>query len=131
MEKIIHIILYNFLEHHKAILPSQFGFQKNKSTMHSLSEIVEQIKYCIEGKEYGCGIFIDLKKAFDTVNHNILLQKLEHFGVRGTSLKCFSSYLYKRSQFVSYNNTPSETKSITCGVPQGSVLGPLLLFLLT
>ena len=54
--------------------------------MHSLIEIVEKIKYCIEEKKYGCGIFIDLKKAFDTVNHNILLNKLEHYGVRGTSL---------------------------------------------
>ena len=122
MEKIIHVRLYNFLEHHKAIFPSQFGFQKNKSTIHSLIEIVEKIKYCIEGEKYGCGIFIDLKKAFDTANHNILLQKLEHYGVRGTPLKWFSSYLYKRSQFVSYNYTLSETKSITCGVPQGSVL---------
>ena len=76
--------------------------------MHSLIEIVEKIKYCIEGKTYGCGIFIDLKKAFDTVNHNILLQKLEHYGVRGTPLKRFSSNLYKRSQFVSYNNTPQK-----------------------
>ena len=126
MEKIIYVRLYNFLEHHKAIFPSQFGFQKNKSAMHSLIEIVEKIKHCIEGEKYGCGIFIDLKKPFDTANHNILLEKLEHYGIRGTPLKWFSSYLYKRSQFVSYDNTPLETKSITCGVPQGSVLGPLL-----
>ena len=74
----MHTRLYLFLEQHKAIFPSQFGFQKNKSTMHSLIEIVEKIKFCIEEKKYGCGIFIDLIKAFDTVNHNILLKKLEH-----------------------------------------------------
>ena len=129
IEKLMHTRLYLFLEQHKAIFISQFGFQKNKSTMHSLIEIVEKIKFCIEEKKYGCGIFIDLKKAFDTVNHNILLKKLEHYGVRGTSLNWFSSYLTNRSQFVSYNNIFSETRYITCGVPQGSVLGPLLFLL--
>ena len=126
IEKLMHIRLYLFLEQQKSIFPSQFGFQKNKSTMHSLIEIVEKIKYCIEEKKYGCGIFIDLKKAFDTVNHNILLNKLEHYGVRGTSLSWFSSYLNNRSQFVSYNNISSGTRNITYGVPQGSVLVPLL-----
>ena len=126
IEKLMHMRLYSFLEQQKSMFPSQFGFQKNKSTMHSLIEIVEKIKYCIKEKKYGCGIFIDLKKAFDTVNHNILLNKLEHYGVRGTSLSWFSTYLNNRSQFVSSNNTSSGTRNITCGVPQGSVLGPRL-----
>ena len=78
---------------------------------------------------YGCGIFIDLKKAFDTVNHTINLNKLEYYGIRGTSLKWFTSYLSNRTQYVSINNTSSDTKHITCGVPQGSVLGPLLFLL--
>ena len=110
IEKLMHTRLYLFIEQHKAIFISQFGFQKNKSTMHSLIEIVEKIKFCIEENKYGCGIFIDLKKAFDTVNHNILLKKLEHYGVRGTSLNWFSSYLNNRSQFVSYNNIFSKTR---------------------
>ena len=83
----------------------------------------------MENKNYGCGIFIDLKKAFDTVNHNILLQKLEHYGIRGTSLDWFQSYLKDRMQYVFVNNTSSETKAISCVVPQGSVLGPLLFLL--
>ena len=91
-----------------------------------LIEIVENIRNCTENKNYGCGIFIDLKKAFDTVNHDILINKLEHYGVRGNGLNWFSSYLSNRSQFVTLNNTNSDTKHITCGVPQGSVLGPLL-----
>ena len=128
IEKLMHSRLYSFLEAHNVIYNSQFGFQKNKSTQHSPIEIVEKIRTCMENKNYGCGIFIDLKKAFDTVNHNILLQKLEQYGIRGTSLDWFQSYLKDRMQYVFVNNT-SETKAISCGVPQGSVLGPLLFLL--
>ena len=78
---------------------------------------------------YGCGIFIDLKKAFDTVNHPILIRKLEHYGIRENSLQWFTSYLSNRKQYVYFNGHSSEVKSINCGVPQGSVLGPLLFLL--
>ena len=73
-----------------------------------------------------CGIFVDLSKAFDTVNHQILLNKLEHYGIRGKALKLFESYLTGRKQYVQINDNKSQTRSISCGVPQGSVLGPLL-----
>ena len=75
---------------------------------------------------YGCGIFIDLSKAFDTVKHKILLDKLDHYGIRNESLNWFKLYLSNRKQFVTINQTQSDLSQITCGVPQGSVLGPLL-----
>ena len=89
-------------------------------------EITEEIKESIDNGKFGCGIFIDLKKAFDTVNHQILLTKLEHYGIRGVLLKWFESYLTNRRQYVYHNGIASDMEVITCGVPQGSVLGPLL-----
>ena len=75
IEKIMHARLYAFAIKNNIIFKSQYGFQKNMSTLHSLIEITEKIRNTIENKKYGCGVFIDLKKAFDTVNHDILLKK--------------------------------------------------------
>ena len=84
------------------------------------------IKNTLDNKRFGCGIFLDLQKAFDTVNHEILLNKLEHYGIRGIALTWFRSYLSNREQYVSVNGYNSKNLNVTCGVPQGSVLGPLL-----
>ena len=125
-EKIIQIRLSKFLENNKCLFPKQFGFRNEHSTTHALIDITETIRKAIDNNEFACGVFLDLKRAFDTVNHTILLKKLEHYGVRGHALKWFSSYLINRKQFLRVNNTDSPVKEISYGVPQGSVLGPLL-----
>ena len=120
IEKIMHKRLYDFLQEHNILFQNHFGFRKNNSTSFALIEITEKIKETTDNKKYGCGIFIDLRKAFDTVNHEILLKKLEHYGIRGKALIWFRSYLTNRKQYVSLNGVCSESKYITCGVPQGS-----------
>ena len=129
IEKLMHKRVYSFLTEHNILFHNQFGFRRNNSTTYALLQITEMIKESIDNHKYGCGIFIDLRKAFDTVNHDILLSKLEHYGIRGTALKWFKSYLSNRKQYVFHNGESSNLMDITCGVPQGSVLGPLLFLL--
>ena len=121
--------LSEFLEINNVIHSLQFGFRTKHSTAHALISLTERIKQTIDDGNYGCGIFIDLKKAFDTVNHLILFKKLEHYGIRGIPLEWFKSYLNNRKQYLSVCSNISESLEITCGVPQGSVLGPLLFLL--
>ena len=130
IEKLIGSRLNAFLTLNSILSPNQFGFQAGRSTEHSLISITQKIQQSFEEKKFGCGIFIDLKKAFDTVNHRILLQKLEHYGIRDQALKWFTSYLFDRKQYVRLNDlVDSDMKNINCGVPQGSVLGPILFLL--
>ena len=94
---------------------------KNRSTSHAIITLVER-----DTGKYVVGVFLNLKKAFDTVDHNILLAKLKQYGIRGNTHSWFENYLSYRKQYVEYNNFKSDTKTITHGVPQGSILGPLL-----
>jgi hypothetical protein len=101
----------------------QFGFRTSYSTTYALLSIVYKINEAIDHHDYACGVFLDLSKAFDTVNHDILIKKLEFYGLAD---KWFSSYLSNRRQFVCVDDILSDELTISCGVPQGSVLGPLL-----
>ena len=129
IEKIMHQRLNKFLEETNCFYNLQFGFHLNLSTNNALLFIIENIQTDLDNGDFAAGVFIDLKKAFDTVDHDILLKKLEYYGVRGLLKDWFQSYLKNRKQFVSVNNSTSNTKEITTGVPQGSVLEPLLFLL--
>ena len=126
LEKIVYKRLYSFLDINKILISNQYGFRKNHSTDYAILQLCDQIAASLSKKEHIIGIFMDLSKAFDTIDHNILLKKLRTYGIRGTALDWFKSYLFNRRQFVSFKSSASNISSINCGVPQGSILGPLL-----
>ena len=126
IEKLMYSRLIQFLNKFKCLFTRQFGFRKNYSTNHTLINITEIIRNALDSGQFACGVFIDFEKAFDTVDHEILLAKLSHYGIRGLANSWLRSYLTLRSQYVSINNSNSELKYLVYGVPQGSVLGPLL-----
>ena len=107
----------------------QYGFRENYSTEPALRDIVNKIQTNMDKKRFSCGTFIDLKKAFDTVDHEILLYKLNHYGIRGIVNDWFQSYLTGRCQTTQIGSRISRKEKVICGVPQGSVLGPLLFLL--
>ena len=120
LERLMYNRLLRFLNVSKRILSdNQYGFHKHHSTAYALACLYDKISSAIENKEYTVGIFIDLSKAFDTVDHHILISKLEHYGVRGTALRWFESYLSGRQQYVEFNDICSESCQIKCGVSQG------------
>ena len=129
LEKLMFKRLFAFVNKHNILFANQFGFRENFSTMQATLLITDKIQRAIEEGQYSCGIFLDFSKAFDTVNHSILIRKLHHYGIRGIANDWFTSYLSNRRQFVSIGSTKSDTLTISHGVPQGSVLGPLLFLL--
>ena len=125
-EKALYSRIYSFLVSQSIIYDKQFGFREGHSTSHAVNYSINMICKNLENKKHVIGIFIDLSKAFDTIDHKKLLVKLEHYGIRGSCHKLIQSYLSKRFQYVDFQSTHSEPAMIEFGVPQGSVLGPLL-----
>ena len=121
--------LIKFLEKSNIVFDKQFGFRSKHSTDHAILCIIDKIQRAIDNRNYSCGIFLDFSKAFDTVNHEILIKKLEHYGIGGIAKDWFVSYLSNRRQVVTVNSITSAPCNVLYGVPQGSVLGPLLFLL--
>ena len=115
-----------FLEIFKILHENQYGFRKKSSTHLALLSFVDKSIQDIEKGEYAVCVFLDFSKAFDTVDHDILSDKLDHYGIRGCALSWFKSYLSCRTQYVTYDGSEYNRQMIKCGVPQGSIWGPLL-----
>ncbi len=126
LERAVHNQLYTYLTNCNILNQYQSGFRSNHSTATTLLDVSDYILNNMNDGKVTAAVFLDLKKAFDTVNHEILLSKLYSYGVRGNTLSWFRSYLDKRSQVVNINSTLSDCKGINVGIPQGSILGPLL-----
>ena len=128
LEKLFRNRLMSFLNDKQILYNGQFGFRKNHSTSMAILELVEEMTTAMDNSQSSIAVFIDLKKAFDTVDHNILLKKLENYGITGLAYSWIHSYQNNRRQYVSINGTNSTCLNIACGVPQGPILGPILLY---
>ena len=121
--------LKSFIDSNGILLSGQYGFRDKHSTQHAVLDIVNAIQENINHNVFSCGIFLDFKKAFNTEDHSVLLHKLHYYGVRGTAHNWFTSYLGGRTQTTQVHSKISSKANLTCGLPQGSVLGPLLFLL--
>ena len=124
-ERVIYDQMYLYCNNNNLLADEQFGFRKNHSTEYAAIKLVDHISNEMESGKTPATLFIDLSKAFDTLSFDILLQKLNYYDIAGDSLKLLVNYLRNRKQYVVFNNHNSEITDIRCGVPQGSILGPL------
>ena len=122
----MHNRLHNHLIKNNKLYSKQFGFQIGHSTEYAIIQLIDQISNNFENGEFTIGVFIDLSKAFDTVDHRVRLKKPIHYGVNGNNFHWFESYLTNHKQFLSFCNKNTNFANINCGVPQGSIFGPLL-----
>jgi hypothetical protein len=130
MERILYNQLYNYLTEFGLLSGAQFGFRKSHSTATALLDCTNYDWYMnVDKKMFNLVVFIDLKKSFDTINHDILLKKLEFYGIKGQALDLLKSYLSNRHQKCQVESFVSSEHLIKCGVPQGYILGPLLFLL--
>ena len=129
LEKLMYKRLINHIEKNNILTQHQYGFRENRSTELAIIELVDRVTKAIDRGEYTIGIFLDLSKAFDTIDHRILIKKLDHYGIRGITQLWFQDYLKNRKQIVKYNQIKSKEMVIKSGVPQGSILGPILFLL--
>ena len=128
-ERHIYKNLLSFITKHQILYNYQYGFRQNSSTEIAVTQVVESLVHKVEQNDIVCAIFLDLAKAFDTVDHSILISKLCHYGIRGKPLMLLENYLSNRHQVTAANTCKSSPTVIKCGVPQGSILGPLLFLL--
>ena len=126
LEKLVYNRMMEHLQECIILYDHQYGFRKNHSTEMAVLQLVDKIHTAFNNDEYALGIFLDLSKAFDTVNYYILLQKILHYGFAGVTYTWFYNYIHNQQQFVTINGRSSDRANLTCGVPQGSILGPLL-----
>ena len=117
-------LINDYLSTNNILSSSQFGFRSGASTEHALLKFIDNILKCFDDNKVGIATFMDLSKAFDYVNHKILLTKIKRYGVHSTPLRWISSYLSNSEHFVSWNQIHSTSLNLNIGVPQGSILGP-------
>ena len=129
LERLIYNRLYCFLTENDLLNQDQYGFRKYHSTDLALAQLYDKVSNALASRKHVIGVFMDLSKAFDTLDHKVLSSKLHYYGVRGVALDWFNDYLSGRKQYVSYESVDSSLLPMKCGVPQGSVLGPLLFLL--
>ena len=129
LEKIVYNRLEHFLTKHAILNPCQYGFTRNVSTEMALVDLHNYLISSLNDKLHSVGVFLDLSKAFDSINHEIMFKKMKVYGIRGTVSLWFENYLKNRTQITFYSDVLSDPMRVTCGVPQGSILGPILFLL--